>query len=444
METNDIKNLIDLLQGRVKIEDSEMKHFVDEMFSVIRQGLEHDKVVKVKGLGVFKLIDVDARESISVNSGERVLIEGHGKISFVPDATMKELVNKPFSQFETVVLNDGVDFSEMDSPADDDDTEEKEPVAEGSLKEEKQEQPDENANVDKEPTKEEVPVVTDSSEDKLEETVTNQEDSVEQSDAEQNGKSAEQNDAKEGELELNEVESGIEESRVETVSAVDEQVQEAGQKEDNVAEETVTGENISVAVPHEKKKSRCKNIVWHTLVCAVLVGVSGFGGYMWGRYDAQQGNIPEQDKEPVISVVQPATSDTIMIEEKLESNEAEQPASSDSVKAESNIHADEPVNNKETHEKTKVAEKAEKEKPAQAQNSYDNDVRVRTGAYRIVGTSKVVTAKAGETLKSISDRTLGPGMECYIEVLNNMSSATAIKAGQKIKIPELVLRKKSK
>ena len=108
-------NLYDLcgvLVSKNGLEDKEARRFVQAMFDIIQEGLDEDKVVKVKGLGTFKIIDVDARESINVNTGGRVLIEGHSKLTFTPDSVMKEIVNKPFSQFETVVLNDGVDFPE--------------------------------------------------------------------------------------------------------------------------------------------------------------------------------------------------------------------------------------------------------------------------------------------------------------------------------------------
>ena len=107
-----IQDMAKTLVERHELTKKEASAFVNAMFDVIQQALERDKIVKVKGFGTFKIIDVDARESVNVNTGERVLIEGHNKITFTPDALMRELVNKPFSQFETVVLKDGVDFEE--------------------------------------------------------------------------------------------------------------------------------------------------------------------------------------------------------------------------------------------------------------------------------------------------------------------------------------------
>ena len=116
-----IQDLAQVLVERKGLNKRDAVIFVSAMFDIIQTNLEKDRVVKIKGLGTFKIIDVDDRESVNVNTGERVLIEGHNKITFTPDALMKELVNKPFSQFETVVLNDGVDFddtTEEDDPND--------------------------------------------------------------------------------------------------------------------------------------------------------------------------------------------------------------------------------------------------------------------------------------------------------------------------------------
>ena len=110
-----IQELANVLVERRKMNRRDASLFVSAMFDIVQQRLETDKLVKVKGLGTFKIIDVEDRESVNVNTGERVLIEGHGKITFVPDALLKELVNKPFAQFETVVLNDGVDFDDVDT-----------------------------------------------------------------------------------------------------------------------------------------------------------------------------------------------------------------------------------------------------------------------------------------------------------------------------------------
>ena len=99
-----ISEIAQVLVDNKGLSQKDAENFVAAMFDIIQTALERDKLVKIKGLGTFKIIDVEARESINVNSGERVVIEGHGKVTFTPDASMKELVNKPFSQFETVIL----------------------------------------------------------------------------------------------------------------------------------------------------------------------------------------------------------------------------------------------------------------------------------------------------------------------------------------------------
>ena len=113
MEKISIQEIATVLIEKNGLKRKEAEQFVLTMFDLIKESLATDRVVKVKGLGTFKVVDIEARESVNVNTGERVLIEGHDKITFTPDNTMKELVNKPFSQFETVVLNEGVTFDDM-------------------------------------------------------------------------------------------------------------------------------------------------------------------------------------------------------------------------------------------------------------------------------------------------------------------------------------------
>ena len=130
MERISIQEIAAVLTIKCGLTKKDAKRFATTMFEVVKEGLESERLVKIKGLGTFKVIDIEARESVNVNTGERVLIEGHGKVTFTPDATMKELVNKPFSQFETVVLNEGVVFDDdvaetaVDAAAEDDASEE--------------------------------------------------------------------------------------------------------------------------------------------------------------------------------------------------------------------------------------------------------------------------------------------------------------------------------
>lgn len=115
MAKNKIMNITSALSTKYKMPLKEAEAFVAMVFDVVNEGLQKDKLVKVKGLGTFKVAAVKDRESVNVNTGERVLIEGHDKITFTPDAVLRDFVNKPFAQFETVVVKDGVDFSDLDS-----------------------------------------------------------------------------------------------------------------------------------------------------------------------------------------------------------------------------------------------------------------------------------------------------------------------------------------
>lgn len=105
-EKVNIQNLIELLVEKHRIAPKEAEEFVKTFFAVIEKGLEQDKYVKIKGLGTFKLIGVESRGSIDVNTGERIEIQGHTKVSFTPDSALKELINRPFGHFETVILNE--------------------------------------------------------------------------------------------------------------------------------------------------------------------------------------------------------------------------------------------------------------------------------------------------------------------------------------------------
>ena len=109
-----IRELAMALVNKNKLSLKEAENFVATMFDTLNVGLNDDKQVKLKGLGTFKVMSVSARKSVDVNTGEPIIIDGRDKISFTPDSTMKDLVNKPFAQFDTVVINDGVDLKELE------------------------------------------------------------------------------------------------------------------------------------------------------------------------------------------------------------------------------------------------------------------------------------------------------------------------------------------
>ena len=117
-----IQDLIDLLAAKHSMTKKDAEAFVKEFFLLIEQALENEKTVKIKGLGTFKLVDVDSRESVNVNTGERFQIKGHTKVSFTPDTNLRDTINKPFAHFETVVLNEGTVLE--DTPMEESDEEE--------------------------------------------------------------------------------------------------------------------------------------------------------------------------------------------------------------------------------------------------------------------------------------------------------------------------------
>ena len=396
----------------------EATRFANKMFDLIREALEEEKTVKVKGLGTFKIIDVDSRESVNVNTGERVLIEGHNKITFTPDALMKELVNKPFSQFETIVLNDGVDFKDPSEEELEQETLEAE-ESEGEndnmplvdfVSEEKPVEPEKPASsempiVEPEPLLKPVSVVE--SEPSVEpepvvelEPVVEPEPSVEQ------------------------------EPVVEPEPAADPEPiaePETAEEEDDT-EFTEDGE--------EQPADR-KWILW--LLACLLALVAG---YLLGSY------LPLQSLTESKESVSPKVENT---EVKKASEVKQKPEVKKVPEAEKPEIQKEPETPKEpeankqpeTPKQPEVKAPAEEKTPEAVLDKYEaKDPRVKNGAYRIVGTDFVEKVREGDNLKRISKRTLGEGMECYIEVYNDLKATSELKKGQEIKIPKVEWKRK--
>ena len=367
------------------------------MFDIIQQSLEQDKLVKIKGLGTFKIIDVDDRESVNVNTGERVLIEGHPKITFVPDALMKELVNKPFSQFETVVLNDGVDFEDAASEPSVAEPEivETEPVV---LESESEPAAMPLVDFEPEPEPELIPV----------------------SEPEAAPKS----------------EPAPKPETAPEPEPVQEPAMEAEPEQEADPETETEEESESQEEEYEEEASDGRK--WWLALLALLIGLAG--GYILGNYfPFSTTQTPQQE------VVKPVVPDSALIATKaavdsIDSVTVAEPEVED-VKAEAPKVA-EPKAEAPKAEAPKAAE-PDKKAVDQLDQYQKKDSRVRTGAWRIVGTAQVVKVKEGETLSRISRRYLGPDMECYVEVYNNLTASTPLKAGQEIKIPQLK-HKKSK
>lgn len=392
-----LNNIAKVLVEKNGLEPKEAMTFTTAMFDLIHDRLNEEGIVKVKGLGTFKMIRVEARESINVRTGERVLIDSHAKITFTPDAVMKELVNKPFSQFETVVLNDDVEFTDMKSEETTDETNNSEQseslvdvVSEG-------ETPEPAPEPAPEPVAEPTPVVA------PEPAPVVAPEPVAEPVAEPAPVVAPEPVAEVAPEPTREVPEP-------TVSSADEE-----SEENTSAVQTCYEED-------EEESHWHRNIGWAFLVL-VLMAASAVGGYLYGV-----GQIPSQTAmaDTVSAVkVNPVVTDTLV---------------NDSLKADSVA-----VKTEAKHEDKAASEEQPQEKTSQ--NLHDKyaemDARVRTGAYKITGLDREVKVRAGDNLKRIARRELGSDdMVCYIEVFNKMNASAELKEGQTIKIPALKLKKK--
>ncbi|MFC2456535.1 MAG: HU family DNA-binding protein [Prevotella intermedia] len=370
--------IADAVAKKHKITVKEAEKFVSAIFDVVNEGLKTDKLVKVKGLGTFKVQAVKPRESVNVNTGERVLIEGHEKVSFTPDATMKELVNKPFAQFETVVLNDGVDFADIESKSDDEEKAENtdeivvsaEEIADSD--EEKAETKEEITAeiIDEKPAEEvpqpavEIPMVA----------VEAKEEITEESEEEQKAVIKEK--------------EAVVEVKAEAVEEQPEQVAEVPKVN---------------AFPIEKPK-KINWLLWSSVAFAVIA-VMYFFGYKFGKDAALRDNK---------MAIRTQAEDSLAEKTKTTAKQAATNTQKATAKA--------------AQQATDEAEKYKK---------MSSDKRIRYGAYDIVGIEKTVVLKKGQTMQSYSRRALGPDMVGYFQVLNN---ATTMVAGDTMKVPKVELR----
>ena len=388
-----IQEIAKVLVAKNGLEPSQANRFATELFAIIQERLEKNDLVKVKGLGTFKVITVDARESVSVRTGGRVMIEEHSKITFTPDATMKELVNKPFSQFETVVLNDNVEFDDLkEQPADGEFEDTKDDLTEAEL-----------VQLEKD---EEEPVV------QQEEPVIQQQEPV-------------------VEEPLVEVEQPKETPAVAPLIEVTEATHE--EKPEETPEETTDTLDNDV---EEEKTNLLFKWVWMALGAICLVGISAAGGYYYG---CQQTALAALSDTVVIrdTVYVPESQDTTSVIALEVPDQIAEAANVETPKAEE-VKAEKPKPEVPKVEKPKAEPAPEVDKYA------EKDERVRLGAYRIVGLDHEVKVLQGQTFYSICRAHLGPDMECYIEVYNNLPRNPQIKAGQVIKIPKLQLKKRKK
>lgn len=523
----------------ISLQDAEL--FIRKMFDVANEGLQSDKLVKMKWLGTFKVMAVKDRESVDVNTGERIIIEGRDKISFTPDNILKEIVNKPFAQFETVVVNDGVDFDEIDRKFENaeedgsvfDSTLESVPDSEDSSLESfvEQDSPVTSGVIDFLDEENDAPVSDEMI--VIGEKRLSQENVAEPEEKKPEGSEPAatepaatepavfkpavsepvESESATSELETKESEVPAQ-NEVESVVS-DEEKESTLTEETPIAEKVPSGEDNSITeTPIEEEASSDEEtpssdevtdkrhvVLPRSLVVAAsvvfLAMIVGFGwfAFNYGKMAAQRDHlalqldnyqqIATEKKAPTKSAStqeeilrKKAIEDSVRMAQaseavkKVENAEQNMDAAVDkqsidvkSAEAKKNleakkladaknladakrqVEAKKLADAKKQQETKKLAEAKKKEKArkqaekhaAQASSKYDQDARVRTGAYRIIGVSEVVTAREGQTIKSLSQKYLGPGMECYVEALNGTSQ---LKPGQKVKIPKLELKKK--
>ena len=376
MSKLNIYDLCSVLTSKNGLDDKESHRFIKAIFDVIQEGLDEDKIVKVKGLGTFKIIEVDDRESINVNTGERVLIEGHSKLTFTPDSVMKEIVNKPFSQFETVILNEGVDFPEPVV---------EEPAVEDIIADE----PAEGKEIIVEP-----------------------------------------------QIDNKVAEQSVEEEPVAEKTVAEEPVAEEPVAEDSVVEFTDDNDNVQSGEENSVEESVFETSNNNSILRWILSGVAvlllilgaAYGGYLYGRYELSEEIAYKQMKADLKT----AEITTKKAQVAIKKDSVAQEVDATKIGAMSIDNKDESANDEAKTETAKTS----------SDKYEDMDIRVRTGAYRIIGDDRTVKAKAGQTVEDMATKLLGPGMSCYVEVYNGLDGKTTLKEGQTIKIPKLELKKR--
>ena len=406
----------------IKLADAEL--FISLMTEIINEGVHRERQVKIKGLGTFKLTSVSSRESIDVNTGERIVIEGRDKLSFAPDNAMKELVNQPFSQFETVVVNDGVELED----------EYKEQAEETAPAEEKKEIVEEKAVEEIELPREEpvepIAVVSEMSAETMLVEEEKQEDKVQETISETNVSEVEQIETAQETIETasDNVAKDDEETLESSPEKEDEPMVEETDSRENDNEDT---ENISTVNRSHKSSYMKPLVVGFVALFVVLIGTICFMFMKLCQQNEQIYNFRMEVQTLQLELLKKQYSTMkgcskvmkpVAVVEK-PTPAAEKPT---------------PVTERPTSDVEKPTSVAEKSVSSKEEDAYEalnkSDARVRTGAYRIVGVKQVIKVKRGQTLSSISRLYLGPGMECYIEVMNKNKE---LKEGDRVKIPEL-------
>ena len=388
--------------------------FVSAMFDVVKEELDGaDSSVKIKGFGTFKVSAVGARASVDVNTGERIIIDGRNKISFTPEVLLRDRVNRPFVQFETVVLNDGVDFSEIEEESEEelDSVSETEPQGVQLSQTVPTSQPTDQSTDQPAPAEQPQGV-------QLSSTAPTSQSTDHYSSSETASKAVNTEEHRDMARRL----------MTPKTETIEEDSEELDDKTTATAPEA-DDEGIVIG----GCRQRSPRIMYVLTIASFIILVSlGIGMYflyqrieeknhvidrLESRLYAQQEAAERADAQPAVAV-----KDTIV--------------SNDSLRAAEKAKKDSIAASKSAAE-AKASQSSAAPSTATTPSDYNYDTRVRTGAYIIVGVAKTVTVQPGQTLASISKAYLGEGMECYVEVLNNRHS---VKAGEKLKIPQLKLK----
>ena len=437
------------------IKAREAEQFVGSFIAIVNEALRTEKQVKVKGLGTFKVVDVKERQSVDVNTGERILIEGRSKISFTPDSVMKDLVNKPFSQFETVVLNEGVTFDDIDESADEDEpdsmiVEEEAPADEPIVI-------DESPIVQQEEAEEQpvAPIVDNA------EPVPNDDDEP---------FALVENDAEEAPI-VNE-----EETAEEAPIVNEEPVEEEHPISISEPQPTEEVESVSTLLNHDEPQEEAeteemnnakKSTPWCMYLLIGLVSALIGAGIGWTIRDRM--NIV---KAPDASTVPPIAVDTIAETDSLEAarqaaevlrkdsleqirrdslekirRDSIEKARRDSLekvqrdleRVKKELEAQKEAEQKARQEALRKEQEAAKTAASQNPSLASARRQAELGAYRIVGTQETITVKEGQTMARLSKFYFGDGMECYLQIHNGV---TEVKPGMRLKIPKLQIKKK--
>ena len=475
MSKNSLNGLADKLAEKSGLSQIEAELFIRKMFDVCHQGLAADKIVKMRWLGTFKVTSVKERESVDVNTGERIVIEGRDKISFAPDNILKEIVNKPFAQFETVIVNDGVDFESIDKKYEDslEDEEQEESlekpkpiievveptetplpdvVSEGTTQAE--------AVSSSEPTISGVIDFLDVPENPSEDSsvvVVGEDSMIEpQTTVSQEVPTEEISSSVSDDIQAD---SRVEKSNAEIEAETDAEIGADAKIEAETDAEIEADDEVEIRRRHFIIPKYVVIIASFTLL--LLIGGLGWFAFNYGQMAAQRDHLElqlAQYKTDKNVVAKPANvkSQEQLLQEKARQDSLRMAKANDAIKAAERADSlkSAAVDKEISVKNLKAAEKSAELKKKSAidkkqdkaaehakvvSDKYDSDPRVRTGAYRIVGVDQVVTVGEHQTMATLSKRYLGPGMECYIEALNGTST---IKSGQKVKIPKLELKKK--